>query len=95
MGFSRRPFLVGRALRHVFEDPPRPSQRGVQVAAHVGHDIGERAALALDSPGELVDGGLVDLEAGFGRLVDHPEQRIFGKPAFLFRIATADIGMHA
>ena len=57
MRFSRRPFLVPRALRQIFEQPPRARHRIVQVAADVGLDIGERAALALNAPGELVDVG--------------------------------------
>ena len=63
MHLARRPFPVFRALRQKFEEPPRARQRIVQIAAHIGRDIGERAALALHAPGELVDGALVDVRA--------------------------------
>lgn len=95
MRLARRPFLVLRALRQIFEQPPRAGQRSVQFALDIGLHIRKRAALALDAPGELVDVRRGEIQPAFAGLVDHPEQRIFGKPAFLLRIPAADIGMHA
>lgn len=90
-----RPFLVLRVLGKELQQPPRAVQRVVQVSLRARRDIGVRAALALHAPGELVDGGGVDLEPGFDRLLDHPQQRIFRQPRFDLGVAAADIGMDA
>jgi pyruvate/2-oxoacid:ferredoxin oxidoreductase alpha subunit len=92
-GFALRPFLVFVALRQIFENAPGRRHRIVQLTADIGPHIGERAPFPLHAPGELIDGARVDGKAAGNRLLDHPNQRIFGKRAFLLGIAAADIAI--
>ena len=67
----------------------------MQLRGRVGRDIDVGAARSRQPPNEMIDHAAIDAQSGRRGLVDHPQQRKFRKTAFGFRIAAADVAMHA
>ena len=78
-----------------FENLPRGVKGNVQLGGRVRLDVDVGAARSRLTPAEMVDHGTIDTKPGGSGLLDHPQQWIFRKTALCFRIAAADVGVHA
>ena len=67
----------------------------MQLGGRARLDVDVGAARSRLTPAEMVDHGTIDTKPGGSGLLDHPQQWIFRRTASVFRIAAADVGVHA